>query len=144
MTQEDVGAREIHPRPRRNSSPGPKKSVPRSWFSRQREGGNCSRKAGLSHMIGLDGWVFGPGGGARSSLGAGELGRRPLPGNARARSPRSRAPPAEEVGSESRDSGPPGGGAVGSPAGCGREGAPEGRARGSQSRTPAPVDSARN
>lgn len=66
MTQEDVGVWKIHPRPREELMPGPKKSVPRSWFSRQREGENCSREAGLSYVVGLDGWVFRPRGGARA------------------------------------------------------------------------------
>lgn len=43
----------------------------------------------------------------------GELGGRLLPGNAWERSPHSIASPPEEVGSESRDSDPTGGGAVG-------------------------------
>lgn len=44
----------------------------------------------------------------------------------------------------SRDPDPTGGGAVGGPAGRGHLGSSEGRAPGSQARTPAPLDGGRN
>lgn len=84
MTQEDVGAREIHPRPRGGLRAQGQKECANNMVVMATRGRNCAREAGPRTRDLVRGGAFVQGAGPGPRLGEGETGGWPLLGNARA------------------------------------------------------------
>lgn len=87
MTQEDVGARETHPRPRGELRARGQEECANNMVVMATRGRNCAREADPRTRDLVRGGAFAQGAGPGPRLGGGETGGWPLPGNARAPSP---------------------------------------------------------